>query len=441
MVRERKLPGEPGSPNPPRPGTSLEIQQLGGEVGEGGERVRPRGPASGTRSHTPLTRTHAHSACLPQHTPPPPISCLPQCAPPHPHRGPGGGRVGVRPSPVGLKNKRKSYTSIFQSLKKCFKKLYTWVRGWGALSQGGVGGGRAGVGGGERRGGQQPHPSQPAPHPPFQPWSDCLFYLHFHSSLGKSKKFCARAHTHTLRKPEVGAPRASLAKGPLPRPPGDGVGEGRGTQVGWRCGGVRAGCRARCPSHPRLLVELLRACSLGCTTGSAHGLPAPVPGRGTEERGRKALLEAWKHWEGGGAWGGVLRPPPGPAEAEEGLPPGRPLPCARTSEWGGHNAWGAGRGVSRVWTQAWPPRLPAPPGSLGRGLGQGRGAQEHAAPPAGPGEGQTVARDQGVCDRTEGWGGGTVTAGPRPRGPPRRRGPARSHAPRPSRPAPSCPCR
>lgn len=306
----------------------------------------------------------------------------------------------------------------------------------------GWGGGRQGRGRGRGAEGRAAAPPLAACSPPPIPTLVRLPLLSsFSFKFGKKQKVLrTRTHAHTPQT-RGGRPQSLLGQGSPPSASRGRGGGGRGTQVGWRCGGVRAGCRARCPSHPRLLVELLRACSLGCTTGSAHGLPAPVPGRGTEERGRKALLEAWKHWEGGGAWGGVLRPPPGPAEAEEGLPPGRPLPCARTSEWGGHNAWGAGRGVSRVWTQAWPPRLPAPPGSLGRGLGQGRGAQEHAAPPAGPGEGQTVARDQGVCDRTEGWGGGTVTAGPRPRGPPRRRGPARSHAPRPSRPAPSCPCR
>lgn len=47
--------------------------------------------------------------------------------------------------------------------------------------------------------------------------------------------------------------------------------------------------------------------------------------------------------------------------------------------------------------------LPPPPSPLGLGSGVGREAEglEHAAHPAGPGEGQTVARDQGG-----GWVGG-----------------------------------
>lgn len=100
MVRERKLPGEPGSPNPPRPGTSLEIQQLGGEVGEGGERVRPRGARiRNTQPHA--THTHARALRLPApaHAPTPnilPSTVRPTPPPPGTWKWAGGGETQSR---------------------------------------------------------------------------------------------------------------------------------------------------------------------------------------------------------------------------------------------------------------------------------------------------------------------------------------------------------
>lgn len=73
-------------------------------------------------THTPCT----HTFSLTQH---------PQPA----FHSPPGNEGDLRHSPVGLKNKRKSYTSIFHSLKKCFKK-YVQEVGLGALLWGGVGG-------------------------------------------------------------------------------------------------------------------------------------------------------------------------------------------------------------------------------------------------------------------------------------------------------------
>lgn len=102
-----------------------------------GVRGKPAGPTgaqvmAGTRA-PPQTHTHTpctHTLSLPQH--------------PHPaFHSPPGNEGDLRHSPVGLKNKRKSYTSIFHSLKKCFKK-YVQEVGLGALLWGGVGGGGVG---------------------------------------------------------------------------------------------------------------------------------------------------------------------------------------------------------------------------------------------------------------------------------------------------------
>lgn len=71
--------------------------------------------------HAPTSHTHSVF----------PASCLPK------PRDPGN----LRHIPIDLKNKRKSYTSIFHSLKKCFKKLCTGGGGW-SPAQGRMGGGQ-----------------------------------------------------------------------------------------------------------------------------------------------------------------------------------------------------------------------------------------------------------------------------------------------------------
>lgn len=98
------------------------------------------GPCGNLHPHP----THTHSVF--------PASCLPQ------PRDPGN----LRHIPIDLKNKRKSYTSIFHSLKKCFKKLCTGGGGWEPCP--GSDGRRAAV-------------SQPAPW--FRPWSCCLLIFMF----------------------------------------------------------------------------------------------------------------------------------------------------------------------------------------------------------------------------------------------------------------------
>lgn len=106
--------------------------------------------------HAPTFHTHTHSVF--------PASCLPQ------PRDPGD----LRHIPIDLKNKRKSYTSIFHSLKKCFKKLCTGGGGWEPCP--GSDGRRAAA-------------SQPAPW--FRPWSCCLMIFMF------LKANTLRTHTRT----------------------------------------------------------------------------------------------------------------------------------------------------------------------------------------------------------------------------------------------------
>lgn len=85
---------------------------------------------------------------------------------------------------IDLKNKRKSYTSIFHSLKKCFKKLCTGVGGWEPCP--GSGGRRAAV-------------SQPAPW--FRPWSCCLLIFMFlkANTLRRHARTHARTPTNSAR--------------------------------------------------------------------------------------------------------------------------------------------------------------------------------------------------------------------------------------------------
>lgn len=114
------------------------------------------GPCGNMHPHS----THTHSVF--------PASCLPQ------PRDPGN----LRHIPIDLKNKRKSYTSIFHSLKKCFKKLCTGGGGWEPCP--GSDGRRAAV-------------SQPAPW--FQPWSCCLLIFMFLKA--NTLRRHARTHART----------------------------------------------------------------------------------------------------------------------------------------------------------------------------------------------------------------------------------------------------
>lgn len=83
--------------------------------------------------------------------------------------------------PIDLKNKRKSYTSIFHSLKKCFKKLCTGGGGWEPCP--GSDGRRAAA-------------TQPAPW--FRPRSCCLLIFVFlkANTLHRHARTHARTHSH-----------------------------------------------------------------------------------------------------------------------------------------------------------------------------------------------------------------------------------------------------
>jgi hypothetical protein len=241
--------GHPGSPR-----TAAPVER--------GSWVDPQSPGG---SWAGASHRHMHPCSVHTHIQPP--AFLPQ---PSPHRPPGT-EGDLRHSPVGLKNKRKSYTSIFHSLKKCFKKLCTGGGGWEPCS-----------GAGREQKGSSPPACSRVPTLVLTPLLSPCFL---------KQTISTRTHTcspHALQAQETSPSREcpSLSTSLT----GPASGDPQGTT---RLGGERGTSAHRWAAlgRPWDFSSLLWACFLSCQVGSPSWprLPKP-PDAGTDEGGQEGAF-------------------------------------------------------------------------------------------------------------------------------------------------------